>query len=215
MFGHEKRQRRDDNVMPYGLTPGQTFDVADSGIDVSNFLRGNAGPVSWGTAAFAGLDVAISSGTAPRGEFAGRAVGAAAVQATNLADFYIGSSLVKASAGSMTNMAVGLVGGSRAVAAAETLGGVELLGTTVGGILSGGIGLAAGLALSFAIDPMIRKISKPVNRLVGESQRRVNFGGFQDSIPAFTMRQRALREMQGSLLNATQYLGREAQLMHQ
>jgi hypothetical protein len=39
-------------------------------------------------------------------------------------------------------------------------------------------------------------------------------GDYQDTQVAWTMRQRAAQEMSGSLLNARQYLGKEAALMH-
>jgi hypothetical protein len=48
-----------------------------------------------------------------------------------------------------------------------------------------------------------------------QNVRRVRMGGdYQDTQVAWTVRQRAAQEMAGSLLNACQYLGREAALMH-
>lgn len=47
------------------------------------------------------------------------------------------------------------------------------------------------------------------------AKRKVQFGrGFRDSEEAYTMRQMAVQEMAGSLLNARQYLGNEAFFFH-
>lgn len=61
-------------------------------------------------------------------------------------------------------------------------------------------------------------LAKPLQTFAefGQSQRRLEFSaGFVDSQRAWTMRQRAAIEIGQSLLNARQYLGREALLMHQ
>ena len=47
------------------------------------------------------------------------------------------------------------------------------------------------------------------------AKRKVQFGrGFKDTQQAYTMRQAAVQEMSGSLLNARQYLGNEAYFLH-
>ena len=47
------------------------------------------------------------------------------------------------------------------------------------------------------------------------AKRKVQFGrGFRDSEEAYTMRQAAVQEMAGSLLNARQYLGNESYFLH-
>lgn len=202
MLGHEKRQRRDDGVMPYGLTPGQTFDVVDTGVDISRGFQGSGGPVSWPVAAFAGLDIAISAGTAPPGKMPGRVAGAVAAQTTGLLSWYVGGPVAATASGALGGIVGGVFGGPL---------GADL-GATVGAFVGR---WGARIVGPIVLDPMVRKISRPVDRIAGALLPRVNFGGFQDFAPAYTMRQRALREMQGSLLNAYQYLGREAQLMHQ
>ncbi len=191
-YSEENKRRRSGYGMPYGMTPGQAFDVADIGVGTFGGFQGT-GVLGWNTAIFGGLDLALSAGTAAPEEMAGRTIGAVAAQAADVGSYFVG------------NAAGGAVGAA------------------VGGVLGGGIGaipgeaigsFVGGFALPFVVDPMVRKISKPINRLVGSLQHRVQFGGFIDSQPAYTMRMRALQELRGSLLNATQWLGREGQLMH-
>ena len=217
MFGRRKRDDRYDQygpgssawnehyyrggIMPYGLTPGQTFDALDTG---NTLFRGSAGQgFGMSMLAFAGLDVAISAGSAPPENIAGRAGGALAAQASGIASWYLG--------GPIGTVGGGILGGA--------LGG--FLGGPEGAILGARAGSFVGkwatkIGLGFAIDPFVRRIGSPINRLVGMAKHQVNFGqGFTDSEPAYTMRQKGMQEMQASLLNAYQYLGREAQLMHQ
>ena len=202
MFGHKKKHHRtyNDQVMPDNMTPGQVFDVADATSDVFRGIQGN-GVIGWQTGAFAGLDLAISAGSAAPGKMGGRVAGALTAQVGGIASYY----------------------------AAKTFGGIigRFVGGTVGGLVGGAPGAAAGAYAGGKIgswskfvapmffDPLTRKISRPVDRAVQMAQHQVHFGGLQDSQPAYTMRQRALQEMRGSLLNAKQYMGREAQLMHQ
>jgi hypothetical protein len=191
-YSEDQRRRRSGYGMPYGLTPGQAFDAADVGVGAFGGFQGT-GVLGWNTAIFGGLDLAISAGTAAPEEMAGRAIGAVAAQAADIGGYFVG----------------------RAAGSA--------VGAFIGGALGGGVGAVPGAAiggfvggfgLPFLIDPMVRKISKPINRLVGAAQHRIHFGGFIDSQPAYSMRQRALIELKGSLLNATQWMGVEAQLMH-
>jgi hypothetical protein len=97
-----------------------------------------------------------------------------------------------------------------------TIGGTSgsLVGSAVGGLIAGLPGAFIGSLIG---DPVMRG---PAARLVqnfaefGRNQRRLNFGSYEDSQPAFTMRQVAAREISQSLLNARQYLGKEALLLH-
>ncbi len=63
------------------LTVGQRFDLADTGIEVLSrgFNGGSKNPLNWMTGTMGALDVAISAGTAKRGDTAinGVAAGAA------------------------------------------------------------------------------------------------------------------------------------------
>jgi hypothetical protein len=201
MFGRKRSDRRNDSIMPYGLTPGQTFDIADTGMDVSRGLSGQGG-LSWGVGAFAALDVAISAGSSRPGQMLGNVAGAVAAQTAGLATWYVGGAVGSAVGGTVGAIVGGVVGGPVGAGAGEIAGAwLGKWGTRIAGPI--------------LIDPYVRRISKPINRMVGLAQHRVAFGGFQDSQQAYTMRQRALQEMRGSLLNATQYIGREGQMMHQ
>jgi hypothetical protein len=78
-----------------------------------------------------------------------------------------------------------------------------LPGELIGGYIGYELGSLPGKALSSAVE-------------FGRSMRRLHTGGdFQDSEAALTMRRRAAAELSTSLLNARQYLGKEAVLMHQ
>jgi hypothetical protein len=195
------KRRRDRRGNPE-LTPGQAFDIADAGMDASRGLVGGGTPFGAPFATFAGLDLAISAGTAKPGEAGGKFAGAFAAQAAGLGAWYLGGT-----AGLIGSVVGGFVGGALGGPA-----GVEL-GATVGGLVGK---WGTRLVAPFVLDPYIRRISRPINRLVGIAQHRANFGrGFQDSTQAWTLRQQSEQELRGSLLNAMQYIGREAQLMHQ
>jgi hypothetical protein len=96
-------------------------------------------------------------------------------------------------------------------AAGATLGGI--LGATVGGLLGGLPGELLGGALGGAAGERFGEIVQPFTEF-GRNQARLNFGTYKDSQAAFTMRQVAAREISQSVLNARQYLGKEALLMH-
>ena len=202
------KRRRRDQLRDMGLTPGQAFDVADTGMEVQRLWGGGGQhPFGAGFATFAGLDVAMSSASAKPEEMGGKLVGALAAQASGAAAWGIG-----ATAGLAAGTAVGaFVGG--ALGGALTGG----LGVGVGATVGGFIGeWGTKMIVPFLIDPYVRRIARPINRIIGEAQRKAHFGkGFQDSQQAFTMRQQSEQELKGSLLNAFQYIGREAQLMHQ
>lgn len=92
------------------------------------------------------------------------------------------------------------------------------VGTVVGGLIGGAIGGITGYT---AGGDFIDEFAQDVGRLgmglaaTGISQNKLNFGGdFRDSQGAYTMRQLAVQEMAGSLLNARQVLGNEANFFH-
>jgi hypothetical protein len=96
--------------------------------------------------------------------------------------------------------------------AAGNIGG--LLGAAVGGMLGNLPGELVGGWLGTEI---AEKAVAPFDlwQKAMNQTHQLNFGGgYQDSQQAFTMRQRAIQEMGSSALNARQYLGREAALMH-
>lgn len=87
----------------------------------------------------------------------------------------------------------------------------DMLGTALGGPLlgyalgfaTGEIGAKAGEGLQFFND-------------FNATMKHVNMGGnYKDTQVAYTMRQRAAQELGSSVMNARQYLGKEALLMHQ
>jgi hypothetical protein len=180
--------------MPYGLTPGQAFDAADVGIMTTSPFRGGTGPLGWNVPAFGALDVALSAGTSKPEEFAGRTAGAVVATAAGIAGYYGG----KVAGGVVGGILGGMVAGPPGAVAGEYV--VSFLGSMI---------------IPFAIDPFTRRISRPINRLVEYSKLKVNFGGgYRDSAPAYTLRMKAEQEMRGSLLNNTQWLGKEGQLCH-
>lgn len=105
---------------------------------------------------------------------------------------------------------------------AAALGGA--IAAQVTGLVAGAIGFAIGgpvaaVALNLAVDPIVRRAaSEGVQKFIdfGRDIQRVRMGGeYEDTEVAWTMRQRAAVEIGNSLLNARQYLGKEASLMHE
>jgi len=93
--------------------------------------------------------------------------------------------------------------------------GVKMAATAIAGPIAGYI---AGAAAGFVSDPIIRDtVSKGIDWFTDiENKRRFNMGGnYEDTEYAYTQRQRGAMEIGQSLLNARQYLGKEALLMHQ
>ena len=169
-----------------GLTVGQRFDVGETAWDALG--RGIQGsPFNLMTLALAGADLAISTGTAKRGNAARAAAGAAAAQVTGLGGFLAG----------------------RAAGAAVGTFIAGPVGTTIGSVIGGGVGAMVG-------DKIARSGTIRTIKLLNDSRPRVRFGGnFKDTQPAYNMRQLAEQQLSSSLLNARRYLGSEAQLMHQ
>ena len=99
----------------------------------------------------------------------------------------------------------------------STLSGgvVPFIGSAVGAALGGGLGALAGGLVG---DTMAQTgVGKAVQYFTdaGLNMPRLHTGGdYQDTEQAYTMRQAAAQEMSRSLLNARQYLGKEAAFMH-
>jgi hypothetical protein len=186
MLWHHPKRKRERKQPGYDFTIGQRMDIGEAAWDaLGRGVQGN--PFNMMTLALAGMDVAISSGTAKRGNLVGASISAAAAQAAGLTGFIAGRAI---------GTAIGefILPGPGAWAGAIIGGGVSAM-------ISDRI---ARTRVQRFINDM--KLSRP----------RVRFGGnFKDSQPAYTMRQKAEQELGGSLLNARRYLGREAQLMHQ
>lgn len=102
----------------------------------------------------------------------------------------------------------GMVGGISAMAG---FGIADMLGTLVGGPVLGFVAGYAGGELGNKMGEAFQSFTE-INRRV----RHIDMGGnYQDTELAYTMRQRAAQELGSSILNARQYLGKEALLMHQ
>lgn len=87
-------------------------------------------------------------------------------------------------------------------------------GTLVGGLIGGIGGYIAGESVigDFAMD---RGQMFSAAAVSASAKRKVQFGSnFRDTQQAYTMRQVAVQEMAGSLLNARQYLANEASFFH-
>jgi hypothetical protein len=73
----------------------------------------------------------------------------------------------------------------------------------------------AGQIIGGTVGEKIGSTVAPLEELSHQAYH-LNFGGnYEDTEVAWTMRQRAVQEMGSSALNARQYLGKEAALMHQ
>lgn len=104
--------------------------------------------------------------------------------------------------------ASGLVGGT---ARGLFYGLGDLIGTAAGGPL---VGLAVGLVTEKA-GGIVQEAFQMFHDL-NYRIRHVNMGGdYKDTETAYTMRQRASQELGSSVMNARQWLGKEAALMHQ
>lgn len=194
----KRKRERDQQQDPYGLTigglsTGQSFDLVDTGVDVITRGMGKGGALNWGSTSFGMLDVALSTGTAPRGRKAVSGISAVGAQAAGISVFGVSQ----------------LAGEAMGAALGSFVPGV---GTLVGGFLGGVI---AGGASQLIADRIVRRsVFRGITGLIN-SRPQVRFGGFQDSQPAYTMRQVASRELRSSRMAARKYLGREAALMHQ
>jgi hypothetical protein len=190
----KRKKRREDDEFLAGTTVGQRLDAFDLSMDV--IARGGVGgPVLNRTVLNMGmLDMAVSMGTAKRGEVITAGASAAAAQTAGLAGFWAGRA-VGTTVGAIVGEFLLPVGGA-------------WVGSKVGSIVGAGVG-------ALTADKMARSGVAHLIHDLHTTRTRVRFGGFQDSMPAYTMRQRAEQELQSSVVNAQRYLGREAQLMHQ
>jgi hypothetical protein len=92
------------------------------------------------------------------------------------------------------------------------------IGAVVGGLLGGAPGAMLG---GFLIDTKLQEmVTSGVQLMIdaGQATKSLDMGAQNAHLVqtdgAYTMRQRAARDMSGSLLNARQYLGRESVLFH-
>lgn len=178
--------KRKDKDKPSDLTVGQRFDLVDTALEViSRGAGGTINPLNWMTGTMAAADITFSSATSKRGNIAGAGASAAVAQVAGMGGFV---------AGTLTGTAIG-----------SFL--LPVIGSYVGGVIGGGIG-------SLTSDKIARTATQHLFNAVKDTRPRVNFGEFRDSQPAYTMRAKAEQQLQGSLLNARQYLGKEAQLFH-
>lgn len=97
--------------------------------------------------------------------------------------------------------------------------GAESLSMGIGGLLGGVMfGPAGAIAGGILADTgASRAVGKAFQALhdLDRNLHRLHMGGdYQDSEQAYTMRQAAVQEMSGSLLNARAWLGREGRAMH-
>jgi hypothetical protein len=86
------------------------------------------------------------------------------------------------------------------------------------GLATAAFGGLPGMAVGLVLDPVLKEtVGKGLQALhdFGRNSSRLNTGGnYRDTQVACTMRQAAVQEMSHSLLNARQYLGREAAYLH-
>lgn len=104
----------------------------------------------------------------------------------------------------LSSMAGAIVGNISSVALGIATGGTSIPLTMVANI-------AGDFATRGPTARFVQSILDLPSQLMG-----IHMGGnYKDTEIAQTMRQKAAQEMQGSLLNARQYLGKEALLLHQ
>lgn len=186
MLWHRQKQK-DNNGND--LSVGQQVDLGEAVADL--WMKKATGSIlNLGSLAGFGLDVSMSTAKAKRGNTMGAGISAVAAQGAGLSSWGVG----------------GVVG--------ATIG--EFLLPFGGAVAGFDIGEIVGsTAAALTVDKFVRTRTQRFFNAVKDTRPRVRFGGFKDSQPAYTMRQRAEQELSGSLLNARQYLGKEAQLMHQ
>jgi len=85
----------------------------------------------------------------------------------------------------------------------------------VGGLVGGPLGLAVSLIATPTIEHTLVKGLNAVEDF-GQYHRKTMMGyNYREGQGVYTMRQLAVQEMSGSLMNARQVLGKEGMLMHQ
>lgn len=182
-----------------GRTPYRT--AARIGGRMRQGLRGFGGAALGLDIAFTGADM-LGQGMTNATRWASK---------TGREEDYIGGFAFGATKAAGAN--IGATGGAMAGAA---IGSAILpgFGTVIGGIIGGIAGYTIGdTAMTDFAYQQGRFYSSMAATSVSRS--KIEFGtGFNDSQAAYTMRQMAVQEMSGSLLNARQYLGNEAYFMH-
>jgi hypothetical protein len=159
-----------------------------------------------GTAKFLPLEVALGGAAIIGGGIVGAANWGSQ---TGLEEDYTGGAVY-----GMTKEAGGAVG-SFFGSAVGAIGGTIIapgIGTVIGGVVGGFAGYDVGRDSlpAYGLGRAARSI-----HATAMATRRVSFGrSFVDSQPAYTMRQMAIQEMSGSLMNARQYFGNEAIYFH-
>lgn len=110
---------------------------------------------------------------------------------------------------------VGSIFGSTAGAViGQALIPVPVVGALIGGLAGGIGGYNTGRDIMDAPAMGAASLATSIHR-TSMAVRRLSFGvDFRDNASAHTMRQRAVQEMSGSLLNARQYLGNESMFLH-
>jgi hypothetical protein len=139
---------------------------------------------------------------------------------TGLQEDYVGGAVAGTARGfatSATDVAGGFAGGAIGAGIGSLV--APGVGTVVGGIIGGIAGSFGGNAIGDALFGDVAQNLGLAARSIVRTARAVDtvqFGGnFVDSRAAYTMRQRAVQDMSGSMLNARQFLGNEAIFLHE
>lgn len=161
------------------------------------------------------------------GVFAAAIVTAGAIQGsaqwgapTGLEEDYVGGAVYGATKGVGTATG-GAIGGITGFALGSGIGSVIFPGpgTIIGGIIGGIAGAISGEGVGGTLlQGPARQLGLGARAIVKTARAvdRIQFGGnFVDSRAAHTMRQRAVSDMSGSMMNARQFLGNEAIFLHE
>lgn len=193
-----------------GATSRVSKAAARFGKGAARGLKGALGPVAViSEIAFAGAIV-----------LAGTIQGSAQWGApTGLEEDYVGGAVYGATKGLGTATG-GAVGGISGFVLGSAIGSIiPGAGTIIGGIVGGIVGAIGGETIgNLAFQGPARQLGLGARAIVKTARAvdRIQFGGnFVDSRSAHTMRQRAVSDMSGSMLNARQFLGNEAIFLHE
>ncbi len=122
--------------------------------------------------------------------------------------FAAGAGMLDAATSARGHKLSGFVGG---VGKSLTFLAADVVGTFLGGPI-------LGQAFGWTAEHFAGKAQEGLQTFIdfNKNMRHINMGGnYEDTRVAYTMRQRAAQEMGSSVMNARQYLGKEAALMHQ
>lgn len=176
-----------------------------------------------GLKSFGGIGVVFEAAFIPVIAAGGAITGAAQWGApTGLSEDYVGGAVYGGTKGIGAGIG-GAVGGIGLGVAGGVLGAMtgpfalfmSPLLAFLGGVAGNFIGESAGGAL---LNDPARRLGMAAQAISRTSRAvdRIQFGGnFVDSRAAYTMRQHAVQEMSGSMLNARQFLGNEAIFLHE